>query len=54
MLYTSSDQWLRGKVHKHNNMRTHEQCKSSENNQAILAHVDVVMYIDLHLKRLSI
>ena len=33
---------MHGKVHKHNNMCTHEQCKSSDYTQVILVHVDVV------------
>ena len=33
---------ITGKVHKHNNMCTHEQCKSSDYNQVILVQVDVV------------
>ena len=40
MVYTSNDQWLRGKVHMNN------WCKSSNYNQVILVllvvHVDVV------------
>ena len=31
-----------GIVHKHPNMCTHEQCKSSDCNQGILVRVDVV------------
>ena len=44
MVYTSNDQQLRGKVHTHPDMCTHddEQCKSSDCNQVILVHVDVV------------
>ena len=33
----------------HTTLCTHEQCKSSDNNQVILAHVGVV-YMYLHLK----